>query len=55
LQPAGPGQSQQPAPAEEWMAVPVPAMIREETFAGAQHRLHRNVPMARRNTTTYPS
>ena len=53
--PVGPGQSQQPAPAEAWMAVPVPAMISEETCDAAQHRLHRNVHMARRNTTTYPS
>ncbi len=37
------------------MAVPVPAMISEETCDAAQHRLHRNVQMARRNTTTYPS
>src|SRR5712691_10537354 len=53
LQPVGPGQSQQPTPAEEWIAVPVPAIISEETFEAAQHRLHRNVQMARRNNTTY--
>src|SRR6266705_3584398 len=53
LQPVGPGQSQQPAPAEEWIAVPVPALISEETFDAAQHRLDRNVQMARRNNTTY--
>jgi site-specific DNA recombinase len=53
LQPVGPGQSQQPAPVEEWMAVPVPAILREETLEAAQHRLHRNVQMARRNKTTY--
>jgi hypothetical protein len=53
LQPVGPGQSQQPAPAEEWIAVPVPALISEETFEAAQHRLDRNVQMARRNNTTY--
>src|SRR2546422_4116413 len=53
LQPVGPGQSQQPAPAEEWMAVPVPALISEETFEAAQHRLDRNVQMARRNNTPY--
>src|SRR2546425_2901510 len=53
LQPVGPGQSQQPAPAEEWMAVPVPALISEETFEAAQHRLDRHVHMARRNNTTY--
>ena len=29
-------------------------MISEETFEAAQHRLHRNVPLARRNHTTYP-
>ena len=53
LQPVGPGQSQQPAPAEEWIAVPVPALISEETFQAAQHRLDRNVQMARRHNTTY--
>src|SRR6266513_128555 len=53
LQPVGPGQSQQPAPAEEWIAVPVPAIISEETFQAAQHRLDRNVQMARRHNTTY--
>ena len=52
LQPVGPGQSQQPAPAEEWIAVPVPALISEETFQAAQHRLDRNVHMARRHHTT---
>jgi len=55
LQPVGPGQSQQPAPVEEWIAVPVPAILREETFEAAQHRLNRNVHMARRNHTTYAS
>ena len=49
----GSGQSQQPAPAEEWIAVPVPAIISQETFEAAQHRLDRNVQMARRNNTTY--
>ena len=53
LQPVGPGQSQQPAPTEEWIAVPVPALISDETFEAAQHRLDRNVQMARRNNTTY--
>ena len=53
LQPVGPGQSQQPAPTEEWIAVPVPALINDETFEAAQHHLDRNVQMARRNNTTY--
>ncbi len=34
------------------MAVPVPALISEETCEAAQHRLDRNVHMARRNNTT---
>ena len=53
LQPVGPGQSQQPTPAEEWIAVPVPAIISQETFEAAQSRLDRNVQMARRHNTTY--
>jgi len=52
LQPGGSGQSQQPAPAEEWIAVPVPAILSAETFEAAQPRLDRNVQMARRNNTT---
>ena len=48
LQPVGPGQSQQPTTAEEWIAVPVPAIINQETFEAAQSRLDRNVQMARR-------
>jgi len=53
LQPVGPGQSQQPTPAEEWIAVPVPAIISQETFEAAQSRLDRNVQMARRHNTAY--
>jgi site-specific DNA recombinase len=53
LQPVGPGESQQPTPVEEWIAVPVPAIISQETFEAAQSRLDRNVQMARRNNTTY--
>ena len=53
LQPVGPGQSQQSTAAEEWIAVPVPAIIDVETFEAAQSRLDRNVQMARRNNTTY--
>lgn len=34
------------------MAVPVPAILSEETFAAAQRRLDRHVPMARRHNTT---
>ena len=53
LQPVGPGQSEQPAPADEWIAVPVPAIISQETFEAVQQRLDRNVQMARRHNTTY--
>ena len=53
LQPVGSGQSVQPSPQEEWIAVPVPAMISQETFETVQQRLDRNVQMARRNTTTH--
>ena len=53
LQPVGPGESQQPTPVEEWIAVPVPAIISQETFEATQSRLDRNVQMARRNNTTY--
>jgi len=52
LQPVGSGHSQQPAPPEEWIAVPVPAIIGQETFEAAQRRLDRNVQMSRRNNTT---
>ena len=53
LQPVGSGQSQQPTPREAWMAMPVPAIIRQETFEAAQHRLERNVQMARRHNTAH--
>jgi site-specific DNA recombinase len=49
----GSGQSLQPTAEEEWIAVPVPALICEETFDTVQRRLDRNVQMARRNNTTY--
>jgi site-specific DNA recombinase len=52
LQPVGPGQSQQPTAAEEWMAVPVPAIMSQETFEAAQSRLDRHMQMARRHNTT---
>jgi site-specific DNA recombinase len=53
LQPVGSGQSIQPSSEDEWIAVPVPAIISQETFEAAQQRLDRNVQMARRNNTTY--
>jgi site-specific DNA recombinase len=53
LRPVGPGHSHRPAPPEEWLAIPVPAIITQETFAAAQARLARNTQMARRNNTTH--
>jgi site-specific DNA recombinase len=53
LQPVGPGQSEQPAPADEWIAVPVPALISQESFEVVPQRLDRNIQMARRHNTTY--
>src|SRR5262245_30921574 len=53
LQPVGPGASQRPAPPNEGIAVPVPALISQETFAAAQSRLDRNAQFARRNNTAH--
>jgi site-specific DNA recombinase len=53
LRPVGPGHSHRPAPPEEWIAIPVPAIISQETFAAAQARLARNTQMARRHNTTH--
>lgn len=53
LRPVGAGHSHRPAPPDEWIASPVPAIISQETFAAAQARLARNTPMARRNNTAH--
>ena len=53
LRPVGPGHSHRPTPPEEWIAIPVPAIINQETFAAAQARLARNTQMARRNNTAH--
>ena len=47
------GESQQPTPAAEWIAIPVPAIISQDTFEMVQRRLERNVQMARRNNTAH--
>ncbi len=52
LQPVGPGQSHQPAPREDWIAISVPSMVSQETFDAAQARLDRNKQMAKRHNTT---
>src|SRR5882724_11684456 len=53
LRPVGPGDSHRPAPPEEWIAIPVPAIVSPETFAAAQARLARKTHMARRHHTTH--
>jgi site-specific DNA recombinase len=50
LRPAGPGQSHAPRPPEDWIAVPVPPIISEETFAQVQAKLDTNQQTALRNT-----
>ena len=52
LQALGPGQSSKPAPEEEWIAVPVPPIVSQETFELAQKRLDQNKQFARRNNTS---
>ena len=53
LKPIGPGQSIQPAPEEEWIAIAVPSIISQEIFDLAQSRLEQNQQMARRNNSSY--
>ena len=54
LLPVGPGVSQRPAPVEEWIPIPVPAIISQEQFEQAQARLTLNQQIARRNNTQHP-
>jgi site-specific DNA recombinase len=53
LLPVGRGQSIKPAPADEWIAERVPAIVSQETFELAQRRLEQNKQMARRNNSTH--
>ncbi|MCA1617047.1 MAG: recombinase family protein [Acidobacteria bacterium] len=53
LQPVGAGESLQPTSPEEWIAIRVPAIVSQQTFAEAQSRLDQNKQMARRNNTTH--
>ena len=48
--PAGPGISHAPRPEEDWIAVPVPPVVCEETFAQVQAKLDANQQGAARNT-----
>ena len=53
LRPVGPGVSHRPSPPEDWLPIPVPALISQATFDDAQGRLERNSRTARRNNTIY--
>ena len=53
LLPIGKGESIQPTPPEEWIAVAVPAIIEREIFEIAQARLEKNQNMARRNNKSH--
>jgi site-specific DNA recombinase len=53
LLPVGPGASQRPAPAEEWLAIAVPAIVSQETFDLPQARLDQNKQTAWRNNTAH--
>lgn len=53
LLPVGPGYSQRPTPPDDWIAIPVPAIITQETFDLAQVRLDQNKQFARRNNVTH--
>jgi site-specific DNA recombinase len=48
--PAGPGISHAPRPPEDWIEVPVPQIVSEETFAQVQAKLDANQQSAARNT-----
>jgi site-specific DNA recombinase len=50
LLPVGPGDSHAPRPPEDWIAVPVPQIVAEETFARVQAKLDTNQQSAMRNT-----
>jgi len=49
LQPIGPGKSRRLAPREDWIGIPVPAIVSQEMYDAAQQRLHENKHMSRRN------
>lgn len=53
LKPVGSGQSQAKTSSEEWITIPVPAIISQETFDLVQHRLNQNKQASARNNTTH--
>jgi site-specific DNA recombinase len=53
LQPVGPGESWVPRSEEEWIAIPVPAVVTEEMFDRVQDKLSLNQQMSPRNNKVY--
>ena len=53
LRPVGPGESQAPRPPEDWIGVPVPALVSEEVFAQVQAKLAANQRTAARHNTRH--
>lgn len=53
LLPIGPGQSIAPRPKEEWIAVPVPAIVSQEDFERVQAKLALNQQMSPRNNKSH--
>ena len=49
MRPVGPGVTRRPTDPEEWIPIPVPAIVSEETFQRAQQQMQRNQQMAQRN------
>jgi site-specific DNA recombinase len=53
LRPVGPGVSHALHPREEWIAVPVPALVSAEVFATVAAKLAQNAGYAKRNNTRH--
>jgi site-specific DNA recombinase len=53
LQPVGDGESKRPAPREDWIGIPVPAIVSQEIYDAAQQRLDENRQMSRRNNHSH--
>ena len=53
LQPVGPGDSKALRPEEEWIPIPVPAVVTQEVFDRVQAKLSFNQQIAPRNNTTH--
>ena len=53
LRPVGPGQTHRLRPPEEWIPLPIPAIITPEVFAQVQEKIARNPRLATRHNTRH--